>query len=425
MIFPLTRITSVATFILVAGLLLVGGADSVSATTYSQMTASLATNGTFTGLATSSNASALGLSTTTEVAPLRCYGYAAAYPSTSGGDILGCFNDSNLQLSSFNGTQFPPTNGTYWYMILNENTDKAIVYCMERFAGAYIYADCGFPSEFSETTFYDFLPVPNSVEPSNTVVVGASLYRVDDFTSIYYEQACVEIEQVDFGGSFLPRRYCFPAAYSGNGSFSTTTTITNGYWSAHYYLFDGDATTLDYAIRTHATTTYFTVGMTQNEYIDALGNYFGTTTAPTIADCTTDFELLNASSWGKFIMCMAIPTTSQLQYAFIIFKDQMMSLFPLGYISRISQIMQSETATSLPMAVITFPTYMTPNNQVFTVDLTPWNYFMGSSSIIGRATSTTGLTFRQATESYWEMLVGVCFGIVIVLRFFGLNRSKQ
>lgn len=103
---------------------------------------------------------------------------------------------------------------------------------------------------------------------------------------------------------------------------------------------------------------------------------------------------------------------------------------PWGYVTRFVAIASGTATSTLPTITIPIPSisstginYSSPTG---TLDLTPWNDLMGTTSMLGSATSTTnGETFRQITEPGWNIFVLVSFAILVIHELLGFVKPKE
>lgn len=109
--------------------------------------------------------------------------------------------------------------------------------------------------------------------------------------------------------------------------------------------------------------------------------------------------------------------------------DNAFSHAPLGYATRFVSIVTGEATTTLPSLTVAIPNdiaHQTGAISTAQLDLTPWNYLMGSTSYMGTATSTyTGLTMYDTLSTGWTTLCLALFGIAIMHDLYGMRHHKQ
>lgn len=107
----------------------------------------------------------------------------------------------------------------------------------------------------------------------------------------------------------------------------------------------------------------------------------------------------------------------------------LLSRFPLGYATRFLVIASGTATTTLPVLDVNFahaPAAVAMITGGADLRLDPWNSLMGSTSILGTATSTySGLTLRQIVEPGWDVFVILVFAFIILHDVMGISVHKK
>lgn len=211
---------------------------------------------------------------------------------------------------------------------------------------------------------------------------------------------------------------------TGYYTLTTSIIVPNTYWglSDFFGIGFGDQVIV-------STTTQFTVG-TPSAGQTALNNIHlsGQRAAEALSATSSEVSLAGCSPLTFDISsCMAslfFPSTSQLSSLFEGLKNGLFSAMPWGYITRFMVIASGNATTTLPSLVFHFADAPPPLDTITsgaTLDLTPWPYLLGTTSMLSRATSTaTGQTFRQIVEPGWNMFVYLCFFMLVVHEILGI-----
>jgi len=155
------------------------------------------------------------------------------------------------------------------------------------------------------------------------------------------------------------------------------------------------------------------------------GIFSASSTEQILAGCDIPFDF----SLSGCLAVLFLPNFIQLGEIFGQLKDGLGSAVPWGYVTRALVIMTGNATTTLPSLVIDFSD--SPPDTAFistgaVLDLTPWSDLMGTTSLLGSATSTgSGETFRQITETGWNIFVLLTFAFLVIHDILGVKGSMQ
>jgi hypothetical protein len=151
------------------------------------------------------------------------------------------------------------------------------------------------------------------------------------------------------------------------------------------------------------------------------GGIIATSSAALFAACSPNPLTF---SFGDCMSIIFVPDWTQLTQVFTSLRDGMLSVWPIGYVTRFITIASGNATTTLPSLVINFataPPAIASITSSASLDLTPWNDLMGTTSMLSEATSTdSGRTFRQIVEPGWDIFVWVSFAILIIFELMGI-----
>lgn len=298
----------------------------------------------------------------------------------------------------------------------------------------------------TETRIYATVPSNNAIKDSTTIQF-----------EVYYYLAQSDIDQLSTGGSIYLHSQAIALdtipphlgqtvitfevpAVSGYGVATSTATLqyddTNYYLqssinaSNYWNLFGGRNRFLNVS-----TTTFFTVGSTTEA--GAVDVWYNTQISqfrdrPTAYDtvnatCNPFYNALSASSTfdiGLCIYSVVIPPPTILEEDVQRLREQFFSIAPMGYANRVIELIQSTTTVALPTLEVEIPENLPGGG--LALNLTPWNYLMGSTSIAGTATTSLG-TLRSSVENYWNWIwyILLAFAILHDVTGFGKTHHKM
>jgi len=239
------------------------------------------------------------------------------------------------------------------------------------------FDDVGDSCDSGDTRICDLVPVQNDhiVAEDNMVDFSLDLYiSADDLSSGFYS-VWVSLESLDSnGGIFLGPTseqsiLLFDEYISepGTYNFSTSTYQADGNYSVQAKLKQESAIVIctnhawgvcasDTMVHTYYVNTETVLGHLTNSMIDdvntALGNVaYSTTTAITADSCN-----LFADEFGV-VKCMTylfVPSRDQVAYEWLAFHDYILSIFPIGYITRFIDIVSDDSPVEPPDMTYTF-----------------------------------------------------------------------
>lgn len=223
-------------------------------------------------------------------------------------------------------------------------------------------------------------------------------------------------------------------AFSGTQSFLLSTTTTP-FTDTGVYVFKSSIEEpnsilgftsifgIGFGVSTYdATTTQFTVGTTtsfQDELSQVINSYtaLSATSTQSLKDSCSPFS--GSFDVGTCLLTLFLPSSSDFSSLFQTMKDSVFSVVPIGYVTRTIVLLSGGATSTLPTFAATVPAGY-PGAGV-TLDLTPWNDLMGTSSIISTATSTDGKTLREIIEPGWDTFVYVVFALAVFFELWGIE----
>lgn len=300
------------------------------------------------------------------------------------------------------------------------------------------------PQDLTQTRFVPpLVPSPGSTVASGTpTTVGAEIYvNPDDYASgAYLSMRFVNNTlQNGIGGSALDAwnaafgEIRVPISAAGSQSLSTTTLFSDPFGqinaqyriivprSSFFGLITSDeilaATSSSFVVGTPTALDVAMASSSPGALISALVT--GTTTVNLLEKCKiAGFDLVGC------LLGIVVPDQATIQDDL----SKLRAIPPWGYGFRFYDIVRSATTTPLPSLSIVDP--ITGS----TLNLTPWDGLMGSSSIISQATSSfvfggttygTGQTLRQVAEPYWNFAWYLLLAIAIVRDIVGVARGVR
>lgn len=203
----------------------------------------------------------------------------------------------------------------------------------------------------------------------------------------------------------------FPLQSGYNASSTTMHFDYQGDYDAYWRVESPNRTFLVGAVLEdellYSTSTRFTVGsstpldiiMSSTTEVLITALLTGTTTAQSIVRCNpADFDITIC------LLSLIVPPNDVLAQDFARFRNGLLSKFPIGYLSRVVDIMSTTTTRHPGVITIDLPWE--------DLQLNVWSY-LSSTSTFATATSSirvagksigTGQTLRQAIETEWELL---------------------
>jgi len=194
-----------------------------------------------------------------------------------------------------------------------------------------------------------------------------------------------------------------------------------------------------FGYRTYAaTTTSFLVDQA-NSYDLQLNDTLGQTPGQNPLYASTTAEILSryndcnplAFSLSGCLAILFVPNFIQIANTLDTLKTGVGATIPWGYVTRAYVIMTNNATTTLPTIDIDFSEAPTAEAGIAIgghLTLDPWTNLMGSTSILGTATSTqTGNTFREIVEPGWNTFIVLSFLFLVFNDLVGrtTNTSDQ
>lgn len=322
---------------------------------------------------------------------------------------------------STNGANNDDTNGGFAFQLCNSSCDEDFI--ENEYTTRFISIDPSFEEYVSTTT-----------------TIGAQVYiNADDYEDGMYLSMSFTNQTLSLvGGSALD---AFNSANNtgqeiklplsvGLNNVSTSTTFlsagrTNGTWKVISPSFFGTLPIIGFLFPTNnviATTSYFYIGYKSglDSAVDlggaSLSEYIltGTTTgANTILNCSN----LLSGGITPCITSLLIPNAVTLQNDFTRLRDGFLSVWPLGYVSRLIEIFLDTATSSIPVFSATIPNGIVGAGSTISLDLNhSIDYVLNATSYPYSATSST---FYETTSFYWNIIVYVLLGLYILRRVIG------
>ena len=166
----------------------------------------------------------------------------------------------------------------------------------------------------------------------------------------------------------------------------------------------------------------FIGNISQNSFAQA-NLIFGSSTATSTEHLATTCYPFS----GQFdtIQCLAflfIPDSGYISETMGNFKDNVLTHFPLGYVTDFLNILSTTTVGSLTVIDATIPNALPfGNGQHIHLDLThSLDYILNAtSSIYNNASASSTQTFYEITSYYWDLIVYICALMYIMGRILG------
>lgn len=351
----------------------------------------------------------------------------------------GTIGDLCSFMSGFNPENYDTGDGTYY--IVGTSTISSDVYYMKVYRNSGLWSTDLFPDT---TRFISVIPDYASTTATTTVVGATGYINDDDFVSGTYLEVKLENPTLSAtGGSALDAwNSSFGVATTlpilSGGLFNASTTLTFdwiGRYNVQYKVKVPNSTPIIGGLLPDqvlvATSSYFTVSTStwfderaEEGYqgvVDVL--LTGTTTVP-ILDC----NLFDGFDLQKCLISLVIPNSAVLQSDLDLLKDNFLTSFPVGYVTRFIDIVSSGSTTTLPSVVV--PLF---GNEL---NLTPWDKLFGDGSILATASSSLvnpvtgqlvgdGDSLRDVFETYWLILWYILLGFAIIHDIIGFGKHNM
>jgi len=205
------------------------------------------------------------------------------------------------------------------------------------------------------------------------------------------------------------------------GKYTMTTAIKAPSTSDNVLSFLGFSQFANFGTKASIDTQFTAVRPTQYDM-------FVASTSASIEGyiASSTFSMASCSEWVSFNLgdCLGIlliPQYQPIAEALTSFKDGFLSVWPLGYVTRILEIMFTPSVVELPNWVVTMPNF-SPAAQGQTIDLTPWPNLLGADSYLSEATNPdTGHTLYEIVYPTWSNFVYLLGFILMISDILGLG----
>lgn len=249
------------------------------------------------------------------------------------------------------------------------------------------------------------------------------------------------ISENDFVGGVNYNLIVNTPVYSQWDSDSFVAT-TSGYFSWSYqYVGSYASTTIE---QFTFNGSLWTEKEACNEFYDSdcgvTLDTFSTTTYPGgVSTPLNPFEIeeaiaSNCTPWSDFwsiglcIQYLLYPSSVQIEQNIVDLRTEFLTRAPMGYVTRIYDIVNSTSTVSLPEITMPIP------GSTQSLNLTPWELLFGDGSLLASASSTvtvngvthgSGETLREITETYWNFIWYVLLGFAILHDVIGVGRQNN
>jgi len=230
-------------------------------------------------------------------------------------------------------------------------------------------------------------------------------------------------------GSRIDLTFTYPLVIQGYFTYSSTTAaLPQGKYYATYKIKKGSyclGSLCALTTTVYSTTTTFIIASTTklDKLVQDKENYnslLSSTTVESFSHCGIgDFDLAYC---GKDILVWAfMPTSDTLSYFTNTLHDDILTHFPLGYVTNFVEIISTSTVGTLTPIDTTIPNVMPGGGTRITLDITNsldplLNATSGAFTSLN-ASSTE--TFYEITSYYWKIIVYLLAFIYMLSRILG------
>jgi len=292
------------------------------------------------------------------------------------------------------------------------------------------------------TCITQLLPENDSTEASTTVTFTLQVYiDPDDIGTLF--SVNISLRNVDFnsiGARFFSDNDIqfldnFTATSSGYYNFSTTTTLSRG---GNYAIdarivrsYLSGIITNSFAL-SQQRTHYFTVGSStfigrlfsqNNQLLSEAFNQTASTTATTTEAMAGACSLF--ASGSSVLSCLAflfVPSASDMQDLATDAKDNVLTHFPLGYVTDFFVILSTTTTSQIYIIDATLPTALgLGDNQRITLNANNVLDFVlnATTTVFNNASASSTDTLFTITNRYWEIICYLGALLYIIRRIIG------
>jgi len=290
---------------------------------------------------------------------------------------------------------------------------------------------------FYTTRFISVFPDAGSIVATSTASgeVNAHFYIGNEYPDDDYFYTYQLSRENDPGGQGVfwgSGNGEYITANHGHNFISTTTLdfthIGKYYWRVTVYKERDWLSSLVVGgkIEVLSTTTSFYVGQKSinSAVFDQIETSFSDLYASTTALLSTFCSPLNSGfDFANCLKTVFVPPVDIVVEG----VTQILSRPPLGYLYRFYQIMSSDNIVALPSVILPVPGFSS-------INLTPWDSFFGTTSILSKASSTMMIkgvsygdhkSFREIVEPYWEYLWSIILAFAVIMRLLGLRGKTE
>jgi len=276
-------------------------------------------------------------------------------------------------------------------------------------------------------------PVNASTTPTgNDVYFEAKAWIADEPS--FWDTIEIDLYYRDFNslswliGSADTSLYNGSATTTGLFSFSTTTSLADGYYRVTFQLmnstlgglivnpFGGDIQSVTHEFTVGSSTF---IGTAARDLTSGLNSIFASTSA------TSTSVLLGSCNpfsgqWNTTycITGLLVPDQASMQTLVEEFKTEIMSKAPWGYITRLFAIISGTGSSTPPVLVFTVPDdeYFSSSLRNKTITFDPWNV-VSDGSILEEADGFGTGNLMDTFMPWWKIIVygGVVIGVVLKL----------
>lgn len=368
----------------------------------------------------------------------------------AGSQPCGATNPNNIILlgndGHGNGLNIT-TDGTYYLTIYENGGFTEIGYYVFIISGGSFVGD-----GVTLTSIISVSPVDGSSVATTTLTGGATTTAVvgyvdsSDLSSTtqvtvnYSNQTCssISVDAINAVNGTCNFSLTYPITTVGSFSFSTSTLFNYiGKWQYVASIQDTNNSLciFGYCLINNSTELAQVTGsfvVSTSSGIDNLVSEIASTSAGIgnldLSACKININPF-ASSTFDILGCVEVlfvPNASATQAFMTSYAGQFLNYFPLGYATRLVQIMSSGATTTLPAISYTFSS-SSALSAVGTVSFDPFGALAGSSSISQATSDVTG-----APETVWQIMNPVITDIVYLLLLFmiihditGISKHKK
>jgi len=200
------------------------------------------------------------------------------------------------------------------------------------------------------------------------------------------------------------------------GKYYVTTEITKGSFCLFgYCAFNTTVVSTSTTFVVATTTKLDKLKDNASQYIDTLSGG-----DPTFDDCTvTSFNFFTCMS--DLVIYLFIPESDAIEYMGNQIYDDILTHFPLGYVTDFVSILSTSTVGSLTVLDATVPSGVMGSGSHIRLDLTGIldEYLNATTSGFNNSSASSTETLFEITNYYWEMIVYILTIMYLARRVLG------